>query len=218
MSTQRVRKVSKIVLQYTATFANNILSVTTNANHFLATGNVVSLRFQNSPQEINFVSVIVTGATTFDIADEVVSTTLNAGFSSGPISDTSLGGTTSQTGSQTSTANPEWGMSVRKYAGQVVIDYYNAGMTGGQPSFTIPRGQGDTNAVMQSFVTGTGGATYTLELSQDGIHWITAVATVTHAGTTGDTAFVTISPAWAYGRINLSVIGAATTLTVLLGS
>ncbi len=100
--------------------------------------------------------------------------------------------------------------------GKVVIDFYGPSQTGVQEAFTIPRGQGSGNLVIQSYVTGTGGATYTLELSLDAVHWITAVATVTHSGTSGDTAFITVDPAWAYARINPSAIGAATQLTILL--
>lgn len=218
MSTQRVRLVSKIVLAYTATYTNNILHVTTSANHYLTTGDVINLRFQNAPQELNALPVIVTGATTFDLAEEILVTALNAGFGSGAISSDAIGGGTPQTGIITNgtLTNPEYGMSGNKYAGQVEILDYSTGQTGGQPAFSIPRGISSSGAILQTFVTGTGGATYTLELSLDGIHWVLAVATVTHAGTTGDTAFVTISPDWAYGRINPSVIGAATKLTAML--
>ena len=178
MSSAKVRTLSR-VLNYTATWATGVLTVVTDANHYLKTNDLVTLYFQNSPQEIVDVAVTVTNATTFTI----------------PL--------TTVHGAQA--------------FGQVTIKFYSTGMTGGQAAFTLPKNAYGAR-VIQSYVTGTGGATYTLELSLDAIHWVTAVATVTHGITTGDTQSVTVDPLWAYGRINPSVIGSATTLTVMISA
>lgn len=177
MSTQKVRKISKRSLNYTATWASGLLTVNT-PTHFLATGNKVSLFFADSPQDLIDASIIVTTATQFTI----------------PVSY----------------ANRV------QLVGRVEIGHLNTGMTGGQEWFSIPRGQGSGPCVIQSFVTGTGGATYTLELSLNLTNPILAVSTVTHSIVDGNPQFITVDPAWAYGRINPSVIGAATTLTVLI--
>ena len=77
---------------------------------------------------------------------------------------------------------------------------------------SLPRSTGAA-AVVQSFVTGTGGAAYALDVSLDGVHW-TSLASITHAGTTDDTQSATIAPNWAYGSVNITSIGASTKLTV----
>jgi hypothetical protein len=97
-------------------------------------------------------------------------------------------------------------------SGKVVIKYFSTGMTGLQV-ITSPRNQ-TGSSVIQSFVTGTGTAVYTLSGSLDGIHW-TPLATVTHAATSGDTQNVIVEPSWAYLGVNITSIGAATTLAIL---
>lgn len=98
-------------------------------------------------------------------------------------------------------------------SGIVVIKYYSVGIVGPQAAFSLPKST-SAGTIIQSTVTGTGGATYTLEVSLDSINWIAAFATITHSVTSGDTQFITVNSAWAYGRINPSVIGAATSLSV----
>ena len=69
-------------------------------------------------------------------------------------------------------------------------------------------------AVVQSFVSGAGGAVYTLDLSLDGVHWVVG-QTVTHASANGDVQSQTILPAWAYCSINITSIGVNTKLEAL---
>jgi hypothetical protein len=95
--------------------------------------------------------------------------------------------------------------------GNCLIGFLSTGQTG-IFTFTAPRS--GASMVVQSFVTGTGGATYELMASLDNVHWV-ALAAVVHPGTTDDTQFVSIEPAWAYIGINVSSIGTATDLTVL---
>jgi len=89
---------------------------------------------------------------------------------------------------------------------------FRAGVTG-RFSFSLGKTTGSP-IVIQSFVIGTGGASYTLDVSLDNEHW-TNVATVTHIGTTGDTQSAQIAPVWVYGSIDITSIGAATSLTIL---
>lgn len=96
--------------------------------------------------------------------------------------------------------------------GKVHIDIFRTGQTGRFVQ-TAPRSVGNA-AVMQSFVVGTGGASYTIDGSLDGVHW-TNIATVTHGILTGDTQFAQIAPMWAYISIDIRVIGADTSLKVL---
>lgn len=97
----------------------------------------------------------------------------------------------------------------------VVVNGFLPGQTGGIGQYTLPRQTGNA-AIVQSYVTGTGGASYAIEVSLDGIHWISA-ATITHTTTTDDTGFVTIEPGWAYIRPNITSIGTNTTLSIITG-
>lgn len=96
--------------------------------------------------------------------------------------------------------------------GLVEYDYFRTGVTGRQV-FTMSRSTG-ASAVIQSFVTGTGGAVYDVEVSLDGVHWVN-LSTVTHSMVDGESKFTTIEPAWAYLAINITSIGASTKLEVL---
>lgn len=98
----------------------------------------------------------------------------------------------------------------------ITAQFYSAGQTGRQAPFTFQRGTGAA-LVVQSHVTGTGAATYNLEASMDAIHWF-SLGTVTHTGVTDNAQFSTVGPAWAYGVINITSIGAATSLTVIVGN
>lgn len=66
MSTQKVRKLTR-TLSYTATWATNVLTVTT-PTHYLKNGDLVSFQFNDAPQELVNAAVTVTGTTTFTIA------------------------------------------------------------------------------------------------------------------------------------------------------
>lgn len=93
------------------------------------------------------------------------------------------------------------------------VDGYLPGQTGPQAEQTLPRGTG-CDTVVQSFVNGTGGASYNLELSLDTTHWIN-FASVTHGSDNGNTVATFIAPGWAYMRANLSSVGANTNLVIM---
>ncbi len=177
-STQKVKTI-KTILQFTATWAANVLTITTNQNHNLVTGDIVNLKFDESPQVVLGATVTVTGATTFTIPY------------------------TNQ-------------YAVPYKGGQVEIPYFITGQTGIVAIFTLAR-TNTGNPIIQSYVTGIGGASYSVLGSLDGIHW-TSIATVTHGTTTGDTQHTSITDSWVYFAISITSIGAATTLTVLASS
>lgn len=93
------------------------------------------------------------------------------------------------------------------------VDGYLPGQTGGQVSHTLPRGTG-CDTVIQSYVSGSGGASYSIELSLDTEHWI-SFASVSHGTNDGNTSAVFIAPGWAYMRANLSSVGANTNLVLM---
>lgn len=96
--------------------------------------------------------------------------------------------------------------------GEVKIYFYATGQTGGMQPISMANTTGSP-CVLQTFVKGTGGATYTIEGSLDGIHWtLDGAGTITHTGVTDHTQAAIIAPAWLWIRINPSVIGAATKL------
>lgn len=96
------------------------------------------------------------------------------------------------------------------FNGKVTVAIFNAGVTG-RFVFTAPRSI-SAAAVIQSFITGTGGAGYTVDGSLDGVHW-TNIATVTHVS--NDVQSAQVAPAWAYLSINITSIGASTSLVVM---
>lgn len=93
---------------------------------------------------------------------------------------------------------------------------YLPGQTGSKSPEALQRGMA-TPAIIQSYVTGTGGASYNIEVSLDNSHWINA-ASFSHTTTSGDTGFVTVTPGWTYYRANVVSIGANTTLTLMSGN
>lgn len=95
------------------------------------------------------------------------------------------------------------------------VDGYLPSQTGSQAEQTLPRGTG-TETIVQSYVSGTGGASYIIDVSLDKTHWIPA-ANVVHSSVNNDTGFVTISPGWAYYRANLTSVGANTNLVIMSG-
>jgi hypothetical protein len=95
------------------------------------------------------------------------------------------------------------------------INGYITGTTGGQTEQTLPRGTG-TDTVIQSYVNGSGGASYFVEVSLDKSHWI-STANVTHAAADQNTSSITIKPGWAYYRANVVSIGANTNLVIMSG-
>jgi len=167
----KVQKFSKS-LAYTATYANGVLSVTTAATHYLATGDKVSLTDGQGRTEAGF-PITVTGAATFTIQARLESF----------------------------------------LSGIVVADVFRTGSLGRQILSNSRSSANGAAAVIQSFVTGTGAASYTIDASLDGVHW-TNIATITHAAITNDTQAGSVAPAWAFISINITAIGAATSLEV----
>lgn len=105
--------------------------------------------------------------------------------------------------------------SNQSYLTDYYINGYVTGQTGAKEPQTLPRATG-TETIIQSYVTGTGGASYSIDVSLDNSHWITT-ANVTHTTTNNDTGFITISPGWAYMRANINSIGANTNLVIMTG-
>lgn len=90
---------------------------------------------------------------------------------------------------------------------------YLDGQTGIQQPVTLPRGTG-TDAIIQSYVSGDGGANYKINVSLDTEHWI-ETANVEHNTTDGNTQYTLISPGWAYFSANIISIGANTNLIIM---
>lgn len=95
------------------------------------------------------------------------------------------------------------------------INGYVTGQTGNKDARTLPRATG-TDTIVQSYVIGTGAASYNIDVSLDKEHWIPA-ANVVHSNTSGDTGFITIKPGWAFMRANVVSIGANTNLVIMTG-
>lgn len=104
-------------------------------------------------------------------------------------------------------------MDYRLYNAEIEVGFYNHDMTGGQQPLTL-HATTALSAVIQSWVSGTGTAVYTIEGSLDGVHWSTDTVIITHAAANNDTQAATIAVSWAYLRINLTSVGAATKLYV----
>ena len=94
----------------------------------------------------------------------------------------------------------------------IVRGFTNTGLT---PSYSIRKGEG-AETVVQSWVTGTGGCTFTVQFSMDGLHWIDSV-NITHTTINNDTGGFTFTAGWAYMRLNITTLGANTILTVIVG-
>jgi len=95
--------------------------------------------------------------------------------------------------------------------GEIKVLFYSTGMTGPQSPITV-NSTTALAAVMQLWVSGIGGAVYTVEGSLDGQHYSTDSNITTHLGVDGDTQAVVINVSWAYLRLNITSIGAATKL------
>jgi len=95
------------------------------------------------------------------------------------------------------------------------VDGFLSGQVGGQSPQTLPRGTG-TDTIIQSYVNGAGGATFTVEVSLDKSHWI-SVGTIINANSSGNTAYLTIKPGWAYMRPNIGIVGSNTNLVIITG-
>lgn len=83
--------------------------------------------------------------------------------------------------------------------------------------YSIARGH-STAYIIQSYTEGTGGANFSIDLSLDGNHWISNVASISHNTVNNDSGYIVISPGWTFFRANLSSVGANTTLKIITGS
>jgi hypothetical protein len=83
--------------------------------------------------------------------------------------------------------------------------------TGQKEAQTLPRGRG-IDSVIQTYTNGSGGATVSIEVSLDTQHWI-SVGTMVVTNT--NTAFVSVSPSWAYYRANVTALAANSNLVLM---
>ena len=177
MSSQRVRKIKNPAIQYTATWAANVLTVVTTSANNVVVGDIIQLISNNVPQVLSGAVVSVISTTSFTIA-------ASSAFS---------------------------GMIV----GDITTDFFRTGQTG-RKIIALPRNSGNQGTIfVQSYVSGVGGASYSLEVSLDGIHWIPMNTTLTHPTTDQDTQYMPID-AWAYFAANIITIGASTRLDILV--
>jgi len=99
---------------------------------------------------------------------------------------------------------------------QYQVDAFLPGQTGGIGVYPISRSL-SYPTVVQSYVNGVGGASYKIQVSLDGEHWIDSEnGALAHTTVDEHTAFVTITPGWVYMRPNITSIGVATSLTVIV--
>lgn len=97
------------------------------------------------------------------------------------------------------------------------IKGYLSNNSGVQSEITLPRGTG-VPLIIESYVQGTGGAAYGIDLSTDGKHWISNTSYIIHTTSDGNTANTEIIPGWPYMRANLGSVGANTNLVISIGS
>lgn len=88
--------------------------------------------------------------------------------------------------------------------------------TGYSPVYSIRKGEG-AETVVQSWVTGTNGATFTVEFSMDGVHWVTITNSTSIELVASATSAFTFTAGWAYMRLNITALGANTILSVVTG-
>ena len=198
MSSARVKSFKR-ELNYSAVFtAPNSVVFTTQTPHYLVTGNLVDIiEFAGTAQLPNMV-VNVIDTNTFTLSGEFI-------VSNGTLYIIANGNTLVVAGSVDIT-DAFW------MSGKVIVRHFSTGISGYQ-IMTTPRGQ-TGSSVIQSFVSGTGTAVYTISGSLDGIHW-TLLTTLTHTAVDGNTQSYIMEPNWAYVGLSITSIGAATTLSAL---
>lgn len=98
---------------------------------------------------------------------------------------------------------------------EVKVNCYLPTQTGISKTYTIKKGEG-SETVVQAYVVGTGGATFDVHLSLDGVGWTNA-ATVTLDTVNMDTGGFTFTAGWGYIRLNITSLGANTQLVVAIG-
>lgn len=180
MSSRKVKPFTRKLTIVSAVYSaiTGLVTIVTDT-HYLASLDVITVRFPDVPQILLNVPVTVSDGTTFTIATPM---------------DYHLNN-----------------------ASEIEVGYYSVGQTGGQLALTLPSSTA-LNAVVQSWVSGTGTAVYTIEGSLDGVHWTTDGTTITHTSADGNTQAASISVSWAYLRINLTSVGTATKLYVNLSA
>jgi hypothetical protein len=97
--------------------------------------------------------------------------------------------------------------------GTVSIDSFRAGATGRY--VFIPQNSTGAGQIIQSFVTGTGTTTATLEGSLDNLHWVPALGTLSNTATDGSSTVVAMTNKWTYLAVNISAIGASTKMEIM---
>ena len=93
---------------------------------------------------------------------------------------------------------------------QLVIPYFSTGNTG---SFVFNYPLFQTAGLLQYVMAGSGGASFTVSGSCDGVTPI-LIATVTLPATANSTDFLSIQVPWPYIHINITSIGAASQLKI----
>lgn len=83
--------------------------------------------------------------------------------------------------------------------------------TGVKEAQTLPRGRG-IDSVLQSYTNGSGGATVSIDVSLDTENWI-SLGSMTVTST--NSAYIFVSPSWAYYRANVSTLAANTNLVLM---
>lgn len=152
-----------------------------------------------------------TGILTVTANSHQLFTGINVTVSSGSSYD-AVTATATITGANTFQLNcPKYIQNIDGY----FINGYISSDSGAQSPQTLPRATG-TDTIIQSYVNGSGGASYKVDLSMDGSNWITA-NTISHGTNSGNTTFMTISPGWAYMRANVISVGANTNLVIMTG-
>ena len=88
---------------------------------------------------------------------------------------------------------------------------FGSGLTGPQETFTF-KFMNPPNAIIQASSTG-GTSSISIEASTDQVHWVT-LSTLPITVANSNTAFITVTSPWPYGRINISSIGSGNSITV----
>ena len=83
--------------------------------------------------------------------------------------------------------------------------------TGAKDYQTLPRGRG-IDSIIQTYANGAGGATVTIDVSLDANRWI-SLGSMTVTNT--NSAFIPVSPSWAYFRANVVSLVANSNLVVI---
>lgn len=81
------------------------------------------------------------------------------------------------------------------------------------PAFSFDAAAGVPGTI-QAFVKGTGGASVIVQVSLNGLNWVT-LGTITLSTVDGDSGAIGVNQVWSYVRAQIASVGASTTVTVL---